>query len=162
MAEERKLVTILFRDVACGALARAERVRLHLAVAGWLEEFAADRLEEFVELLAYHYREAATLAAQSVAPLGVPVDTERAVRYLIRAGELASHAGLIAPAIAHLREAITLAPADEHPRLFEQLGDCANYGDVAVEGYQRARPVLERLGDRQFLRRLEEVEAALG
>ncbi len=50
-------------------LSRAERVRLHLAVAArWLEEFASERLEEFVELLAYHYREAALLARQSAGP----------------------------------------------------------------------------------------------
>ncbi|HEX9038909.1 MAG TPA: adenylate/guanylate cyclase domain-containing protein [Ktedonobacterales bacterium] len=142
---------ILFRDVAYGTLARAERVRLHLAVAGWLEGFAADRLDEFVELLAYHYREAATLAAQSVVPLNVAVDTERAVRYLVRAGEQASHVGLIAPAIAHLRAAISLAPAEVYPRLFEQLGDCANYGDVAVEGYQRALDLWRERGESDSL-----------
>jgi hypothetical protein len=129
---------ILFRDVAYASLARAERVRLHLAVAAWLEAFAADRLDEFVELLAYHEREAATLAAQSVVPLGVPVDAARAVRYLERAGELASHAGLAGPAIAHLRAALALAPAAEHARLYERLGDCAVMGDAAVEGYRRA------------------------
>src|SRR5215469_11059512 len=52
---------ILLRDVAYATLARAERARLHLAVAAWLEVFAADRLDAFVELLAYHEREAATL-----------------------------------------------------------------------------------------------------
>jgi class 3 adenylate cyclase len=129
---------ILFRDVAYATLARAERVRLHLAVARWLEAFAADRLDEFVELLAYHEREAATLAAQAVAPLGVEVDVGRAIRYLERAGELASHAGLAEPAIAHLRAALALAPAAEHARLYERLGDCAVLGDVAVEGYRRA------------------------
>ena len=59
---------ILFHDVAYGMLSRAERVRLHLAVARWLEEFASERLDEFVELLAYHYREAALLARQSCGP----------------------------------------------------------------------------------------------
>jgi class 3 adenylate cyclase len=129
---------ILFRDVAYATLARAERARLHLAVAAWLEAFAADRLDEFVELLAYHEREAAMLAAQSVVPLEVPVDAARAVRYLERAGELASHAGLAEPAIAHLRAAIALAPAAEHARLYERLGDCAVMGDAAVESYLHA------------------------
>jgi hypothetical protein len=129
---------ILFRDVAYNTLARAERVRLHLAVARWLEDYAADRLDEFIELLAYHYREAATLAAQAVAPLGVEVDTARAARYLARAGERASHVGLAGPAIAHLRAALALAPAEDQPRLFEQLGDCAVVGDTTIEGYQRA------------------------
>jgi hypothetical protein len=129
---------ILFRDVAYGTLARAERVRLHLAVAKWLEDVARDRVDEYVELLAYHYREAVTLARQSVAPLGVEVDAGQAVRYLERAGELAGHAGLLAAASAHLRAAIALAPTEEHARLYERLGDCVFAGDVAVEGYRRA------------------------
>jgi hypothetical protein len=129
---------ILFRDVAYGTLARAERVRLHVAVASWLEAFARDRLDEFVELLAYHYREAATLARQAAVPLSVEVDTAQAVHYLARAGTLASRSGLLGPAVDHLRAAIHLAPEDEHLRLYEQLGDCAVYGDGAVEGYQRA------------------------
>jgi class 3 adenylate cyclase len=129
---------ILFRDVAYGTLARAERVRLHVAVAQWLEAYAHDKLEEFVELLAYHYREAATLARQAAVPLAVEVDTARAVHYLVRAGARASRAGLLGPAVDHLRAAIALAPEDGHLRLYEQLGDCAVYGDGAVEGYQHA------------------------
>jgi class 3 adenylate cyclase len=137
---------ILFRDVAYGTLARAERVRLHLAVAQWLEAYAHDRLDEYVELLAYHYREAATLARQAVAPLGVEVDTARAVHYLVRAGARASHAGLMVPAVDHLRAAITLAPEDERLQLYEQLGDCAFFGDAAVEGYQRALELWRQRG----------------
>jgi class 3 adenylate cyclase/tetratricopeptide (TPR) repeat protein len=141
---------ILFRDVAYGTLARAERVRLHVAVAHWLEAYARERLDEFVELLAYHYREAATLARQAAVPLGVDADTARAVRYLVRAGALATHAGMLAPAVDHLRAALNLAPADEHLRLYEQLGDCAVYGDAALEGYQRAMD-LWRAGDQSDL-----------
>ena len=116
-------------------------MRLQFAVACWLEEYASERLDEFVELLAYHYREAVTLARQAVAPLGVEVDADRAVHYLERAGELASHAGLLAAAIDHLRAAIALAPAEEHARLYERLGDCALGSDAAVEGYQCALEV---------------------
>jgi class 3 adenylate cyclase len=137
---------ILFRDVAYGTLARAERVRLHVAVAQWLEAYARDQLDEYVELLAYHYREAATLARQAVAPLGVEVDAARAVRYLVRAGARASHAGLLAPAVDHLRAAIGLAPEDEHLQLYEQLGDCAVYGDAAVEGYRHALELWRQRG----------------
>jgi class 3 adenylate cyclase len=129
---------ILFREVAYGTLARAERVRLHVAVAQWLEAYAHDKLDEFVELLAYHYREAAKLARQAAVPLGVEVDTARAVHYLVRAGAVASHSGLLAPALAYMRAAIELAPEEEHLRLYEQLGDCALMGDGSVEGYQHA------------------------
>src|SRR5258708_38429513 len=53
---------VLFRDVAYGTLARAERIRLHIAVARWLEEFASGRLDGIVELPAYHYRTAGARA----------------------------------------------------------------------------------------------------
>jgi tetratricopeptide (TPR) repeat protein len=137
---------ILFRDVAYSTLSRGERVRLHVAVATWLERYARDRLDEFVELLAYHYREAATLARQAAVPLGVEVDAARAVHYLVRAGTLASRSGLLGPAVDHLRAAIHLAPEEEHLQLYEQLGDCAVYGDGAVEGYQHALDLWRKPG----------------
>ncbi len=151
---------ILFRDVAYGTLPRAERVHFHLAVARWLEAFANDRLDEFAELLAYHYREAAMLARQSAVPLSVEVDAARAVHYLVRAGTLASRSGLLAPALVHIRAAIGLAPEEEHLRLYEQIGDCAVYGDAAFEGYQRAlglwreRGQLDPLTGARLLRKL--------
>ncbi|MBV9279748.1 MAG: hypothetical protein JOZ41_06680 [Chloroflexi bacterium] len=51
---------ILIRDVAYGTLSRAERARMHAAVARWLEDFAQDRFDRYVELIAYHYRESAS------------------------------------------------------------------------------------------------------
>jgi class 3 adenylate cyclase len=129
---------ILFRDVAYGTLARAERIRLHMAVARWLEAFASGRLGEFVELLAYHYREAVLLARQSAVPLNVEVDTARAVHYLERAGELAGRVGAIAEARHHLEHAIALAPEAERRRLYEQLGDGVAWGLTAVEAYGAA------------------------
>jgi class 3 adenylate cyclase len=129
---------ILIRDVAYNALARAERIRLHTAVARWLEEFAADRIDEFVELIAYHELQAVQLARQSTVALDAPLDTSRAIHYLERAGALASQAGAIAEAREHLRRAIELAPAVDHPRLYETLGDCAPFGDTTLDAYQRA------------------------
>jgi hypothetical protein len=129
---------ILFRDVAYNALSRAERIRMHTAVATWLEDFAADRLDEFVELIAYHYTEAARLARQSAVAAEAPLDTSRAVHYLERAGARASKAGAVAEARGYLRRALELAPADEESRLFEALGDCAAFGDTPVDAYKRA------------------------
>lgn len=128
---------ILIRDVAYNTLARTERIRMHAAVAAWLEEFAASRVDEFVGLIAYHYREAALLARLSAVPLAVAVDSERTVYYLQRAGEVASRAGSYMEARAHLQNAIDLAPESEYPRLYETLGDCLVVGDVALAAYRR-------------------------
>jgi class 3 adenylate cyclase/tetratricopeptide (TPR) repeat protein len=129
---------ILFRDVAYGTLSRTERIRLHLAVARWLEEFASGRLDEFVELLAYHYREAVLLARQSAVPLNVEVDAARAVRYLERAAELAATKEAFAEARASLQSALAIAPEAEHVRLYELLGDASDSPPVSVDAYWRA------------------------
>jgi len=129
---------ILIRDVAYGTLARTQRIRLHAAVAAWLEQFAAGRLDEFVELIAYHYGEAAQLARQSAVPIELPFAVPVAVHSLERAGEVASRIGAVLEARRHLEAAIALAPAEEHLRLYEKLGDCASFGEAALDAYEAA------------------------
>jgi class 3 adenylate cyclase len=130
---------ILIRDVAYGVLSRAERIRLHLVVARWLEDFAAGRLDEFVELIAFHYSQAAQLARQSAIPLDTPVDAARAVEYLERAAARAFQAGAQFEARGHLERAISLAPEAEHRRLYEALGDHSGVlGHVARAAYREA------------------------
>lgn len=129
---------ILIRDVAYGALARGERIRMHMAVGAWLEDFAAGRLDEFVELIAYHYSQAAQLVRQSIVPLEGALDTARAVIFLERAGEVAARAGALVEARGYIERAIDLAEGAERARLYESLGDCVIISDVAVSAYQRA------------------------
>jgi class 3 adenylate cyclase len=129
---------VLIRDVAYGTLTRFERVRIHSKIAEWLEEFAAKRLDEFTELIAFHYREAVKLAQQSAVPLEVPIDLARVVHSLERAGLLASRSGALAEARGYLQSAIELAAEEEHLRLYERLGDALLQGDTAVEAYRRA------------------------
>jgi class 3 adenylate cyclase len=142
---------ILIRDVAYGMLSRAERIRMHAGVAVWLEGFARDRLDEFVELIAYHYREAVTLARRAATPLALPVDTERVVWLLERAGELASRSGAFAEARSHVLGAIEIAPSTEHARLYEKLGDLAPFGDWSVDAHGRALEEWRRAGSREPL-----------
>jgi hypothetical protein len=153
---------ILFRDVAYGTLTRAERIRLHTQVAAWLESFAVDRLDEFTELIAYHYREAVVLARQSAVPVELPVDLARVVRFLARAGELASQVGAFLEARSHLQSAIALAPESERGRLYEALGDnvhqvlrgtgTAAYREALARW--RAEPAGDALSGARLLRKL--------
>ena len=131
---------ILFREVAYGLLSRADRMRLHARLARWLETEAADRLDEYTELIAYHYREAVVLARQSAVPQDLPVDPARAVRFLRRAGELASRAGAFAEARNQLQSAISLAPASEQASLYELLGDSVHqvFSETAHDAYRKA------------------------
>jgi tetratricopeptide (TPR) repeat protein len=96
-------------------------------------------LDEFTELIAYHYREAVVLARQSAIPLELPIDPSRAVHYLERAGLLAGRSGAFAEARAYLQSAINLAPVEEHLRLYEQLGDAIPNSNSAIDAYRKAR-----------------------
>ena len=127
---------ILIREVAYGTLPRAERSVHHLAAGQWLEASASGREDELAELIAYHYREAAVLAAAGGAP-----DLEvrgRAVRWLRRAGAVAAAARGTAEAVGHLRSAIELAPADEAPEIYRRIGGIYGSGDMAVQAYADA------------------------
>lgn len=70
---------VLIRDVAYGTLSRVERIRLHAAIVSALEPFAIELGDEYIELFAYHYREASHLARQSAVPLELPFDLNRAL-----------------------------------------------------------------------------------
>ncbi|HEV2583297.1 MAG TPA: adenylate/guanylate cyclase domain-containing protein, partial [Ktedonobacteraceae bacterium] len=129
---------ILIRDVAYSTLSRAERIRLHASIAAWLEAAAADHLDEYAELIAYHYREAVMLAKQSAVPKPMAVETAKAVHYLERAGELAARAGAFAETKMHLRNALSLASESDTMRLNEKLGDCLVWGDTVVDAYSAA------------------------
>ncbi|MCV0402604.1 MAG: AAA family ATPase [Chloroflexi bacterium] len=50
----------LLRDAGYASLARAERARLHVALARWLEEAAGDRSTGVAQLVAEHYADAAS------------------------------------------------------------------------------------------------------
>jgi predicted ATPase len=129
---------ILIRDVAYNTLSRAERIRLHSKIAAWLEGAAADHLDEYAELIAYHYQEAVKLAGQSAVPKPMVAETAKAMHYLERAGELAARAGAFAEARDYLRNALSLAPASAQLRLNEKLGDALVWGDTVVNAYSAA------------------------
>lgn len=129
---------MLIRDVTSGTLSRQERIRLHGKIATWLETRAGSGMNEYVELIAYHYREAVLLSRQSAIPLQLSIDPTRAIRFLQRAGELASRAGAFVEARKHLQSAIDIAPESQHQMLYEQLGDCLTWGEIATQAYKKA------------------------
>jgi class 3 adenylate cyclase len=127
---------ILIREVAYGTLPRAERAVHHRAAGRWLEAGSVGREDELAELIAYHYREAAVLAASAGEP---DADArECAVRWLRRAAEVAAAVGGTVEAVGHLRSAIELAPADVKPELYQRLGEMYGSGDQSVQAYAAA------------------------
>jgi class 3 adenylate cyclase/tetratricopeptide (TPR) repeat protein len=75
----------VIRDVAYESVPRAERASKHLAVADWLRRRAATGGDEPVELLAYHYGQAAAARLGAAPQAGLLAAT-----YLVRAGDRAA------------------------------------------------------------------------
>ncbi len=129
---------MLIREVAYQTLLRAERARLHAAAARRLEGGAAGREDALAELIAYHFREAATLTSVTeTAELDAVEIRRKAVGWLMRAADVAAAGAATAEAARHLRTAIELAAADDLPELQERLGDVSG-GDVAAEAHRVA------------------------
>jgi class 3 adenylate cyclase/tetratricopeptide (TPR) repeat protein len=150
---------IVIREVAYATLPRSDRVRAHVHLAGWLERDAATSSNELAELVAYHYQQALALSPGGRLPEGVAVDT--VVTALERAARLAGAGGALGEASQQLREAIRLAPPDQHVRLYETLGDTMAFGDTAVnafaEAFERWRAAGDagaRIGTRLLVKRL--------
>jgi class 3 adenylate cyclase len=137
---------ILIREVAYQTLLRTERADLHAAAARRLEERAAGREDALAELIAYHFREAATLtsATRSTAP-GADEIRRKAVSWLMRAADVAAAGAATAEAARHLRAAIELAPTDELSELHERLGDVSG-GDGGADAYRVALRLCRELG----------------
>jgi class 3 adenylate cyclase len=137
---------ILIREVAYQTLLRAERAELHAAAARRLEGRAGGREDALAELIAYHFREAATLTS-ATKPVPVHADEIRrkAVSWLKRAADVAAAGAATAEAARHLRAAIELAPAGDLPELQERLGDVSG-GDGGAEAYRVALRLCRELG----------------
>ena len=130
---------ILIREVTYQAMTRAERARLHGAAGAWLESRAAGREGAVAEIVALHYREAASLTGrQRAADFDVADIRKRAVRWLSRAGDTAGAAGANLEAARHFRSAIELATDDDLPELYERLGDVEQLRRGSIDAYSKA------------------------
>ncbi|HEU5369761.1 MAG TPA: adenylate/guanylate cyclase domain-containing protein, partial [Ktedonobacterales bacterium] len=143
----------LVLDVTYGTLSRAERIRLHKAIAAFLLEEAGERLDECAELLAHHYYQAVQLSRLSAVPQKLEVETERAIKFQVRAGELASHAGAAGEALSYFQRAIELAENPEKVTLYEKLGDSLTRErrTIICQAYQDALALWHALPERSTL-----------
>jgi class 3 adenylate cyclase len=118
---------VLARDVAYGQLPRAARAQRHAAVAAWLEEKAAERLEDIAEVLAHHYATALELQrAIGNEERSAPLEAA-ALRYLLLAGDRARNLD-VESAVATYERALALTPPGRPERAAVQarLGSALN------------------------------------
>jgi len=128
---------ILIREVAYHTLTRAERAQFHAAAGGWLEGNAAGRGDALAELIAYHYREAATLPGGRDRAAAGDIVRQKAVHWLTRAADVAAAGAATFETVRHLRGAIELADDESLPELYERLGD-ATVAGISVDAYLQA------------------------
>ena len=136
---------ILIREVGYNTLPRVARARLHGAAGTWLANQATGREEEQAELVAFHFREAITLAIAAGAEVD-PAQRESAVTWLHRAADAAVAGAAHEEAARHLRAAIDLASPDQLPELWADLGDIYLFGIPAIEAYATAARLGRELG----------------
>jgi tetratricopeptide (TPR) repeat protein len=131
-------------------LTAARRGRLHRQVAGALEELYSDALEEHLHELAHHFAQAA------------PGEEDKAIGYLVRAGDQAQAKLAYDQALTHYRQALELLEA------FHDLGHVRRRVEVTISlgeaqrraGYRAFRDTLldgargaRELGDPELLAR---------
>lgn len=106
----------LLRDAAYASLARAERARLHVRLARWLEELAGARVTEVAEPIANHYASAIDSAPALATSLDVNVtrdDARRAAAHWFElAGERAASLAAHEAAVHLFRRSIDLTDED--------------------------------------------------
>jgi predicted ATPase len=150
----------LLRDCAYASLSRAERARLHVRLAGWLEQAAGPRWTEVAEVIARHYAAALDEApglVTSVDELPRAELARLAAAWFERAATVASGVAAQDAATDLLRRSLELtedAPLDRARRL-HALGELVAFsadmeaGAQAVEeAVELARPFAER-GERE-------------
>ncbi len=136
---------ILIRDVVYNNIPRARRSQKHAQLALWIEEHAGEQIDQFAELLAYHYKQALTLWSSSlVARAGGDGDSDdaaiypvplsrlelirRTIKYVTKAGDQAFHSYYTIRAIQAYTEALDLliendAEPNTLAKMHQKLGD---------------------------------------
>lgn len=140
---------VLVRDVAYAQLTKAERARLHEAMAGWLEASSPERVADAAELLLHHLEQAIDLG--NLEPADRPELFAKAYGFSLAAAERSRQVDA-ERALRQLRRAVELAagPRDRGKALvaLAEVGYLAGHLDEAGEAAARAASELEEAGDR--------------
>ena len=138
----------LVRETVYGTLLTPRRKELHQRVGHGLEKLYAHRLDEVIDLLAYHFSEAK--------------DSGRALPYTIRAAERAMNRFAYEDAVNLFERADQffgdVSPTfDQSLRVFQGLGDAKTFTsdfDGALKAFDRALALLKEQAGQEDQRRL--------
>jgi class 3 adenylate cyclase len=138
----------LLRDAGYASLARAERARLHVRLARWLEQAAGEHAAEVAEQIAGHYSAALDSAPALAKEIDAGLDRESvrrlAAEWYERAGQGTLALSAHDAARQLLRRSIDLTPQEarlDGARRWERLGDATAFAadmDEGAAAYQKA------------------------
>jgi eukaryotic-like serine/threonine-protein kinase len=155
-ANEFSFASDLVRDIVYQGIVQSDRREIHNSIAAAIESAFADRIDEFVERLAIHYREGG--------------DRNKAVDYLIRAGEKVASDYSHRAALDYYMKALELMQSVPHPDKKRILGLYLPIGALAiktnaiamgVEKMRHAEELAEELGDKRSLVQILRITAEL-
>lgn len=129
---------IITQEVAYESLLYATRAALHDQIGQYIEEVHVDELDQFVNLLAYHYEHSEN-------------ETKKR-EYLLKAGEAAQANYANVAAIDYFQKVLPLLPDHERATVLLKLGkvlELIGQFEAAGERYGQALALAEALGDRQ-------------
>ncbi|MDP8905309.1 MAG: AAA family ATPase [Chloroflexota bacterium] len=107
---------ILIRDVCYATLPKARRSELHSAVADWLRAWAGARIDEFVEIEAYHLEQSVVLRREVEGEID-PLARDRAVAALMASAARALARDDARAARSFAERALQLDPPPSEARL---------------------------------------------
>lgn len=130
----------LLRQTLSAEPATGERLRLHRAIALALEEMHRDDLRPYLSVLAYHWRESAKSSEE----------IDKAIDYLIRAGDAAANAWAGGEAVSCWEDALELNENTDQLRRAEILVRLSNAlrgrEQQALKNLEDALAIYEHLG----------------
>lgn len=143
-----RFVHLLVQQVAYQSLLLKSRAELHARAGRALEQLYVERPEEVLQELAHHYARSS--------------ERDRALHYLVLAGDRARSLFAYDAAAAYYRQALESADEARRAVILEKLGDTAyargELGD-AQRQWAEALPAVEQAGDR---RRAAELHRKIG
>jgi hypothetical protein len=141
----------LLRDAGYASLSRAERARLHVRLARWLEQAPGDRVVEVAESIGGHFEAALqstpALAAEVGDGLDRPAAAGLAALWLERAGDLARDRFAYEAARSRFARSVALSPEEpglDLARRLRRLGEAT----VRAADLDEAASILGQAADR--------------
>jgi class 3 adenylate cyclase/tetratricopeptide (TPR) repeat protein len=133
---------LLIRDAAYQAMPKEQRADLHEAFARWLTGVAADRLDDYREILGHHFEQAYRYRTE----IGPPDDrtdalAEAAADALLRSAERALNRSDVNGSIHMLERTVEIATGERRAQALVELGERLEH----TGAYRRCIEVLDAL-----------------